>query len=265
LTIFIRLGDVGYALWEEIDILQQGKDYGWHGREGTHCFYPKAETCPMKPDEVLPIFEYPHTMEQCKTTPCVYGRCVVGGYVYRGTRVPSLSGVYLFAEYDVGTFWMLTPDPQNPWKNNVQRLAPQFAEGKYNRTLRAATFGIDLNSEIYLTNWEWPDIWRFARELAPPPIPAPTSTNWSNSPLWGDEPTGAGEIPESSPLEMTPLFTTPPTEAFEPFGASPLPQSEPPTAPRSPTSASAHIFPTRGVFWLVVGVALIFSLLLCTQ
>lgn len=242
-TRMIWEADVGYALWEEINIIQQGRDYGWHGREGTHCFYPKAEACALNPRETLPILDYPHTKEQCKTTPCLYGRAITGGFVYRGTRVPSLSGSYLFSDYDVGTFWMLTPDVTNPYRNTVRRIAPMFPGGKYNKTMRSATFGIDLNAEIYLTNWEFPDIFKFARELAPPPIPPPLPPkSWDNVPLWGEDsnpPVARPAVaplsaPLASPLAVSPNGTVPP-----PFSA--VPQFlVPPYGLRSPVSKSSN-------------------------
>src|SRR5262249_18572596 len=87
-------GDVGQDRFEEIDLITRGGNYGWRAREGKHDFDKKTNT----PDPPIdPIIEYGR-ME---------GLSVTGGYVYRGKKHPALSGVYIYADYAVGTFWGL--------------------------------------------------------------------------------------------------------------------------------------------------------------
>lgn len=89
--------DVGQNQYEEIDLVVKGGNYGWSIMEGRNCFRPSTG-CNTSGLE-LPIFEYSHS----GSNGVPGGGCsITGGYVYRGTRSPSLVGVYLFADYCIG-------------------------------------------------------------------------------------------------------------------------------------------------------------------
>jgi glucose/arabinose dehydrogenase len=87
-------GDVGQNLFEEIDIIVKGGDYGWSYREGLHPFTlgPGGATEPQGFKPVDPIFEYPRSM----------GLSVTGGVVYHGDKFPELKKAYIFADYAFG-------------------------------------------------------------------------------------------------------------------------------------------------------------------
>ena len=90
--------DVGQNLWEEIDIIVKGGNYGWNIREGFHKFAGKTEE---KPEGVIdPIWEYHHDL----------GKSITGGHVYRGKRLPDLVGYYIYADYVTGKVWALKYD-----------------------------------------------------------------------------------------------------------------------------------------------------------
>jgi quinoprotein glucose dehydrogenase len=107
-------GDVGQNAWEEIDIIQRGGNYGWNVREGRHAFAP-ARPGAFSTDFIEPIAEYGHGD----------GVSVTGGFVYRGARFPTLTGVYLYADYAFGTIWGLRcgdagcGDPVVVWKRGA--------------------------------------------------------------------------------------------------------------------------------------------------
>uniref|UniRef100_A0A8C9FLB1 SRCR domain-containing protein n=1 Tax=Pavo cristatus TaxID=9049 RepID=A0A8C9FLB1_PAVCR len=92
-------GDVGQNKYEEIDIVEKGKNYGWRAREGFSC-YDKKLCVNSSLDDVLPIYAYPHKM----------GKSVTGGYVYRGCESPNLNGLYIFGDFMSGRLMSLKED-----------------------------------------------------------------------------------------------------------------------------------------------------------
>ncbi|NXU48192.1 HIPL1 protein, partial [Turnix velox] len=92
-------GDVGQNKYEEIDIVEKGKNYGWRAREGFSC-YDKKLCVNSSMDDVLPIYAYPHQM----------GKSVTGGYIYRGCESPNLNGLYIFGDFMSGRLMSLKED-----------------------------------------------------------------------------------------------------------------------------------------------------------
>ncbi|HKI34304.1 MAG TPA: PQQ-dependent sugar dehydrogenase [Gemmataceae bacterium] len=90
--------DVGQNLYEEIDILVAGGNYGWSIREGLHPF--GANGSGPRKDLIDPIWEYHHDT----------GKSLTGGTVYRGKRLPELEGHYLYADYVNPRIWALRYD-----------------------------------------------------------------------------------------------------------------------------------------------------------
>jgi len=88
-------GDVGQNKYEEIDLIVRGGNYGWNLREGLHRFGSADAGKPTDPF-IDPVVEYGRDD----------GVSVTGGYVYRGAD-PTLRGVYLYADYAMGTIWGL--------------------------------------------------------------------------------------------------------------------------------------------------------------
>jgi len=82
------VGDVGGGLFEELDRIEPGANYGWPLREGFVC-QDESESCASE-GFVEPIHTYEHTE--------VY-HAVIGGPVYRGRALEGLNGSLLFADY----------------------------------------------------------------------------------------------------------------------------------------------------------------------
>ena len=94
ITNTLWVGDVGEGLFEEIDVIKKGHNYGWDIMEGFHCF--EAFACDSTAFEP-PVFEYSHEV----------GCSIIGGYVYRGSLVPEFEGAYIYGDYCSGNIWML--------------------------------------------------------------------------------------------------------------------------------------------------------------
>jgi glucose/arabinose dehydrogenase len=88
-------GDVGQGMWEEIDRITIGQNYGWPIREGAHCRPPTTGCATAGLTE--PITEYDHTV----------GNSITGGFVYRGTAVPELQNFYVFGDFISGRIWAI--------------------------------------------------------------------------------------------------------------------------------------------------------------
>jgi glucose/arabinose dehydrogenase len=102
LTGDLWIGDVGQSTWEEIDFQPAGTagaNYGWNCMEGNECHLP-AHGCTCD-DPVLtdPVHVYDHAT----------GCAVIGGYVYRGSAVAALTGLYVFGDTCAGAIWTLDP------------------------------------------------------------------------------------------------------------------------------------------------------------
>ena len=88
--------DVGQNRLEEIDIVEAGENYGWCAFEGTERYAGCSTTLPDS-SFVPPIHEYGRTE----------GASITGGYVYRGTQLPSLFGTYVYGDFVSGSVWSL--------------------------------------------------------------------------------------------------------------------------------------------------------------
>jgi glucose/arabinose dehydrogenase len=122
-------GDVGQNLWEEIDIIVKGANYGWNIMEGSHCYSP-ASGCNQS-GLTLPVVEYAHSEGRCSVT---------GGYVYRGDQIPSLQGYYIYGDYCSGDIWALAYDGSVVTENTLL----------VDSALSITSFGEDLAGNLYV-------------------------------------------------------------------------------------------------------------------
>ena len=124
-------GDVGQDRFEEIDIIRPGLNYGWNIMEGFHCF--RDSDCNQEGLE-LPVVEYGRG-----------GGCsVTGGYVYRGSRLPSLYGAYVYADFCSGKIWAMRHDGIQVTEH-MEIVDASFS---------VPAFGEDRSAELYILSFD---------------------------------------------------------------------------------------------------------------
>src|SRR2546428_7304107 len=122
------LADVGQATWEEVDIIQKGGNFGWNIMEGPACYVSGCT-----PTGLPPIASYDHALGDCSIT---------GGYVYRGTASPALTGRYLFGDFCTGRLWDVREGSPNTWQMTLLATTG----------LAISSFGQDQGGELYVVN-----------------------------------------------------------------------------------------------------------------
>jgi len=106
------VADVGQRAFEEVSVVENGGNYGWNVREGTHCF--GADSCPDEGPDGRPlrdpVIEYPHGGQP------VSGIAVIGGYLYDGEAISDLRGRYVFADWRAqGRLFVAAEDGGGLW------------------------------------------------------------------------------------------------------------------------------------------------------
>ena len=127
----LYVADVGQNQWEEVNVVdrdQAGLNYGWNTMEGAHCF--GSSTC-SEQGLVLPAIEYSHS-DGCSVT---------GGFVYRGSALPQLTGHYFYSDYCDG--WLRS----FRFSNGSIQDETEWDVGAVGQVL---SFGQDRDGELYV-------------------------------------------------------------------------------------------------------------------
>ncbi len=141
LTGDLWAADVGQDKFEEVDLIVKGGNYGWSVSEGFHSF----KDIPAPSDLIEPVIEYGHSPDlarESKFPAHGIGQSITGGFVYRGKKVPSLTGVYVYADYVSGAVF--------GFRYENGKVTAQGTLVRGNPIRRIASFGQDLDGEIYV-------------------------------------------------------------------------------------------------------------------
>lgn len=179
-------GDVGQDLWEYIQLVQKGGNYGWSVTEGSQPFMPDRAKGPTP--ILTPVVEHSHTNF----------RSITGGRVSTAADLPELQGHYIYGDYDTGKIWSFRYVDGEV--TNHQQLA--------DTQLRIVAFGEDSQGHVLIVDFVSGTINRLVK--APQPsgnepefprklsetglfastkdhVPAPGVLPYSvNAPLWSD-------------------------------------------------------------------------------
>lgn len=98
----LLLGDEGQSLYEEVNLVTKGGNYGWNVREGAHCFNTdndllERSSCPMTDSAGKPLIDpMIELVNTANPKGGGAGIAIIGGYVYRGSALPAWQGKYIF-------------------------------------------------------------------------------------------------------------------------------------------------------------------------
>ena len=177
------VGDIGQDLWEMIEVVKRGDNYGWSVFEGTHPFHSKRRLGPTP--VTPPVIEHHHSEM----------RSITGGLVYYGPKFQELQGAYLYGDYSTGRVWGARyAGGKIAWQKELAKTSVQILG-----------FATDRSGEIYIVDYAGA-VYRLESKPAEPPREFPRTLSASgvftnvaayrvhpalfpytvNSPLWSD-------------------------------------------------------------------------------
>jgi glucose/arabinose dehydrogenase len=136
------VADVGQNAWEEVHLQPSGKgggNYGWKILEGSRCFVANCN----KEGLILPVIEYSHRE----------GQSITGGYRYRGSAIPALSGAYIYADFASGRIWAANENKQRCSPNSRCIDGSSWSSKELLRAGNISSFGEDPKGELYAVDY----------------------------------------------------------------------------------------------------------------
>jgi quinoprotein glucose dehydrogenase len=142
------LADVGQDLWEEINWIEKGGNYGWSFREGSRPFPMRLDPPAAEAKLIDPIFEYNHGE----------GLSITGGVIYQGKAAPELVGSYVYGDFVLGKIWSLRVDGTGKVQSNqLLYTSPQTAadnpKKKATVLVKPTAFCANAQGELLVLDW----------------------------------------------------------------------------------------------------------------
>ena len=138
----IYAGSNGDFTIESILRVECGRNYGWAIKEGSFLWDPVTGNASVDPSPdpqfSPPLAEYDHN-----GTTAAWGS-VIGGFVYRGARIPELRGRYVFLDWVAGELAFADAGTGELGRITVQPNGPQV------EATQDITWGEDERGELYI-------------------------------------------------------------------------------------------------------------------
>jgi glucose/arabinose dehydrogenase len=153
----LYIGDVGQTTREEINAVLStstgGENYGWRIMEGTFCFNPSTN-CDQT-GLILPVHDYARTGGFCSVT---------GGFVYRGSAIPSVQGHYFYSDFCKGNLssFRFSDGGASDFREWTESIGVTFSN--------VSSFGQDHDGELYVLSYSDGKVYK----LVPDPSAVPS-------------------------------------------------------------------------------------------
>jgi glucose/arabinose dehydrogenase len=128
------VGDVGETFREEINRVTSGGNYEWPDKEGELSYTPMPLVAGTRTG---PVHTYSH-WEIADVT------AILGGYVYRGSKLPELAGKYIFSDWISGRVWALDLSTTPPTRSTLIDTNPRY---------QFIGISEDEDGELYFSAW----------------------------------------------------------------------------------------------------------------
>jgi glucose/arabinose dehydrogenase len=154
----LYLGDAGQVLYEEINRVTKGGNYGWNVKEGTICFNAANNdtalaSCPAVDNFGTPLTDPVIILDNASNPKGGRSLTIIGGNVYRGSAIPAYGGKYIFGSFARtamtanGELFIAEPKTSGQW--SFDKINPVSFPADLGHYLKG--FGQDKNGEIYIT------------------------------------------------------------------------------------------------------------------